>query len=211
MRALGRPRDWKQGSSPFLAGTEQVEFFKITKGFVAQVRNLDDGRRQVVGIAGPGDCVGYLAKEGRYSFEGVALSDVEACSFNRRGFEDMCAQHPPLSAAVADTLSAVLRKTAHLLSAVGKLDATERLAFLIMDLKTRLARSPAGGSTDIQQLRLEEVSDLLGMRAETASRALRALVDLRVIEISRRHGWRVIDEERLAQIAKWGDLGPGRA
>jgi CRP/FNR family transcriptional regulator len=208
LRALGGVRTWKSGDVVFRADAPQTDFFKVTKGFVSQAKLLDDGRRQVVGIAVPGDCVGYISKNGRYTFEGVALGDGQACSFDRAEFDRLCLENAALAAVVTGTLTAILSRTAHLLSAVGQLDATERVAFLMMDLISRLRRQPSRHPGSAFRVRLEDVSDLLGMRIETASRAIRSLVDSKIVKIARPHGYIVIDEKRLAQLAKWADLGP---
>ena len=85
--ALGSVRHWKRHETLFRAGDPMTSFFKIRKGIVAVSRTLDDGRRQIIAIRAPGDCVGYLDNNGKYAFEGEALTDVEACAFDRRGFD----------------------------------------------------------------------------------------------------------------------------
>src|SRR5688572_7223964 len=85
--ALGTMRHWKRHESLFRAGDPMSSFFKIRSGLVAVSRTLDDGRRQIVAVRAAGECVGYLDNAGRYAFEGQALTDVEACAFERRGFD----------------------------------------------------------------------------------------------------------------------------
>ena len=68
----------------FVAGDPMGHFYKVTKGIVLVFRSLDDGRRQIVGLHAIGDLCGYLEKDRSYNFSGEALTDVEACSFDRR-------------------------------------------------------------------------------------------------------------------------------
>lgn len=75
-------------------------------------RLLDDGRRQIAALRVPGDCLGYLEKDGCHVFEGHALTDVEACTFDRRQYDAYAALHPDLAAATADALSAALSQAA---------------------------------------------------------------------------------------------------
>ena len=79
--ALGGIRHWKRHETLFRAGDPMTSFFKIRTGIVAVSRALDDGRRQIVAVRAPGDCVGYLDSDGKYAFEGEALTDVEACAW----------------------------------------------------------------------------------------------------------------------------------
>ena len=116
MIGLGGIRRWKKREMLFRAGDPMGAFFKIRSGVVAVSRTLDDGRRQIVAVRVTGDCVGYLHVDGRYAFEGEALTEVEACAFNRRRFDAFAAQHPDLTAAVA-------RNPVGCLAAVGPGDA----------------------------------------------------------------------------------------
>jgi len=74
---LGAVVHRRKGELLFRAGDRQGPFFKITKGVVAVSSSLNDGRRQVVALRVPGDVVGYLAKSGKYAFEGETLTEVK--------------------------------------------------------------------------------------------------------------------------------------
>ena len=119
MIGLGGIRRWKKREMLFRAGDPMGAFFKIRSGVVAVSRTLDDGRRQIVAVRVAGDCVGYLHVDGRYAFEGEALTEVEACVFNRRRFDAFAAQHPDLAAAVRETLSAALRQSGQAMLVLG--------------------------------------------------------------------------------------------
>ncbi len=109
-------------------------FFKITQGIVAVSSTLDDGRRQIVALRASGDCVGYLETEGRYTFQGEALTSVEACAFDRRKFDRFVRLHPDLAAAVAETLSAALKQTGENMMVIGQLKSTERVAHFLVEV-----------------------------------------------------------------------------
>src|SRR4029077_1306323 len=104
MLALGGIRRWKKHETVFRADTPMGAFFKIRSGIVAVSRTLDDGRRQIVAVRAPGDCVGYLDNDGKYAFDGEALTDVEACAFYRRGVADISGKQSGLTAAGAAVL-----------------------------------------------------------------------------------------------------------
>ena len=125
---LGTLVHWRKRDLLFRAGDRQGPFFKITKGVVAVSSSLHDGRRQIVALRVPGDVVGYLEKDGRYAFEGEALTDVEACSFDRGRFDELVARTPALAAAVAEALSDALKQTGHGMTVIGQLKSTERVA-----------------------------------------------------------------------------------
>ena len=132
---LGGIRRWKKRETIFRAGDPMGAFFKIRSGIVAVSRALDDGRRQIVAVRAPGDCVGYLDSDGKYAFEGQALTDVEACAFDRRGFDAFAAKHPDLAAAVSEALSAALKQSGQAMLVLGQLRSTERVAHFLAEME----------------------------------------------------------------------------
>ena len=94
MLSLGGIRHWKKHEIIFHAGAPMGAFYKIRSGIVAVSHSVDDGRRQIIAVRDPGDCVGYLDNNGKYAFEGQALTDVEACAFDRRRFDVFAADIP---------------------------------------------------------------------------------------------------------------------
>jgi CRP/FNR family transcriptional regulator, anaerobic regulatory protein len=136
MLGLGGIRRWEKRNMLFRAGEPIGAFFKIRSGVVAVSRTLDDGRRQIVAVRAPGDFVGYIHADGRYAFEGAALTDVEACAFDRRRFDGFVGQHPDLAAALAEALSAALRQSGEAMLVLGQLKSIERVAHFLAEINT---------------------------------------------------------------------------
>jgi CRP/FNR family transcriptional regulator, anaerobic regulatory protein len=136
MLGLGGIRRWEKRNMLFRAGESIGAFFKIRSGVVAVSRTLDDGRRQIVAVRAPGDFVGYIHADGRYAFEGAALTDVEACAFDRRRFDGFVGQHPDLAAALAEALSAALRQSGEAMLVLGQLKSIERVAHFLAEINT---------------------------------------------------------------------------
>lgn len=177
-------------------------FFKIRKGIVGVSRILDDGRRQIVAIRAPGDCVGYLEESGNYAFEGQALTDVEACAFDRRGFDNFAAKHSDLALATTETLSAALRQAGQAMLVLGQLNSTERVANFLVEIDT-LYRDRHVHKTGLALfMTRREVADYLGLRIETVSRVLGSLKRSRIIEVAEADRIVITDRARLRDIGK---------
>jgi CRP/FNR family transcriptional regulator len=200
--ALGRTRKWKQGEVLFRAGDPIGCFFKITRGLVAVSRSLDDGRRQIVAIRAAGDCVGYLHTNGSYTFDGRALTGVEACAFDRLKFDAFAALHADLGAAVADTLSAALRQTGQHMLVLGRLRSTERVAHFLAELVRLYGERHLATQPFMLQMGRREVADYLGLRVETVSRSLARLKGLNVLASGQGDALVILDREHLLRIAK---------
>jgi CRP/FNR family transcriptional regulator len=202
MLSLGGIRHWKKREIIFHAGAPMGAFYKIRSGIVAVSHTLDDGRRQIVAVRAPGDCVGYLDNDGKYAFEGQALTDVEACAFDRRRFDGFAAKHPDLAAAVVEALSAALKQWGQAMLVLGQLRSTERVAHFLAEIDT-LDRQRAVSSRPLSlKMSRAEIGDYLGLTTETVSRAIGKLKNRHVISLMASDEVVVLDHNKLRQIAK---------
>ena len=206
--ALGGIRNWKRHETLFRAGDPMTSFFKIRKGIVAVSRALDDGRRQIVAVRAPGDCVGYLDNDGKYAFEGEALTDVEACAFDRRGFDRFAADHPDLAAAVNEALSRALKQTGQAMLVLGQLRSTERVAHFLCEIDALYCRRRIGGTPLTLHMSRGEIGDYLGLTIETVSRSMGKLRKRGLIGLVGGDGVVVLDGEKLRAMGKVGAEPP---
>ncbi len=204
MLALGGPRQWKRRESLFRAGEAMGAFFKITKGIVAVSRALDDGRRQIVAVRAPGDCVGYLDSDGKYAFEGEALTDVEACAFDRRGFDAFAAEHPDLAAAVSEALSNALKQTGQAMLVLGQLKSTERVAHFLCEIDTLYRERHVSSTPLLLHMSRGEIGDYLGLTIETVSRSMGKLKKRGLIGLVGGDAVVVLDGAKLRALGQVG-------
>lgn len=185
----------------FQAGEPMGFFYKVTKGVVLVFRSFEDGRRQIVGVHSIGDLCGYLEKDGTYNFSGVALTDVEACGFDRRRFDGFVARNPDLGSALADDMSDKLKRAAENMAVMGQLKSTERVAYFLLQLADVYSRK-MGLSEPLQLLLTrDQIADHLGMRLETVSRSFTALKNNRLIALVGNDAVSILDRRRLAEFA----------
>jgi CRP/FNR family transcriptional regulator, anaerobic regulatory protein len=202
MLSLGGIRNWKKHDTIFRAGDPMGAFFKIRSGIVAVSRSLDDGRRQIVAVRAPGDCVGYLDNDGRYAFEGEALTDVEACAFDRREFDDFAASHPDLAAALAEALSGALTQSGQQMLVLGQLRFTERVAHLLAETDTLYRKSTVSPGPLSLKMSRAEIGEYLGLTVETVSRSIGKLKKRNVISLMESDEVLILDDDKLRQIGK---------
>ena len=202
--ALGGIRHWKRHETLFRAGDPMASFFKIRNGIVAVSRALDDGRRQIVAVRAPGDCVGYLDNDGKYAFEGEALTDVEACAFDRRGFDAFAADHPDLAAAVTEALSNALKQTGQAMVVLGQLKSTERVAHFLCEIDALYRDRRIGGTPLVLHMSRAEIGDYLGLTIETVSRSMGKLKKRGLIGLVGSDGVVVLEGAKLREVGKVG-------
>ena len=201
--SLGGVRHWKRHETLFRAGDPMGAFFKIRKGIVAVSHTLDDGRRQIVALRAPGDCVGYLDENGAYAFEGEALTDVEACAFDRRKFDVFASQHPDLAAALAEALSSALKQTGVLTLVLGQLRSTERVAHFLAEISVLYEERHVSAAQPLTlYMGRNEIADYLGLTIETVSRSIGKLKSRNIIALVESGEVVILDFNRLREAGK---------
>ena len=196
---------WKRHEILFRAGDPMSSFFKIREGVVAVSRTLDDGRRQIVAVRSAGECVGYLESEGRYAFEGHALTEVQACAFDRRGFDAMIADNPDLAAALAEALSQALTQSAQSILVMGKLRSIERVAHFLAEMVLVHRHSHTNSGPLHLHMSRTEIADYLGLTVETVSRSIGKLKKRSVISLVDSDEVIVLNDSLLREIGKTDD------
>ena len=185
----------------FQAGEPMGHFYKVTKGIVLVFRSLVDGRRQIVGVHSIGDLCGYLEKDGTYNFSGEALTDVEACSFDRRRFDAFVTRNPDLGSALADDMSDKLKRAAENMAVIGQLKSPERVAYFLLQLADVYSRKMGLAQPLQLHLTREQIADHLGMRLETVSRSFTLLKSRGLIALVGPDSVAIVDRQRLAAFA----------
>lgn len=202
---MGGIRRWKRRAILFRAGDPMTSFYKIRKGIVAVSRTLKDGRRQIVAVRAPGDCVGYLDTAGTYAFEGEALTDVEACAFDRQRFDAFAAENADLAAAVNETLSSALKQTAQAMLVLGQLKSTERVAHFLGEISALYRERQVSTQPLSLHMGRGAIADYLGMSIETVSRSITKLRNRKVIALAGSDDVVILDPDKLRSIAKIDD------
>ena len=177
-------------------------YYKITKGFVAESRSLDDGRRQIVGIRMVGDLCGYPDHNGSHQFSAEALTEVEACALERHKFEAFISQHSDLAHALAEDVTEKLRRATQNMTVIGQLKSTERVAHFLVEMDERYTARQVGRHPLVLHLTRQEIADYLGLTLETVSRSFTKLKDMHVIALVGNDSVAILNERRLSDIAK---------
>jgi CRP/FNR family transcriptional regulator len=173
--------------------------WSLASGAVLLSKLLPDGRRQVLGIALPGDFLG-LSMETAHTFTATALTPVTVCRFERVRFSDLLNRAPQLMRRVFVIFSRELALAQDHMLLLGRRSAEEKVASFLLTLRAR--RAPLQGLTarvDLPMTR-QDIGDYLGLTLETVSRTMTKLAQRKIIAIIP-DGVRILDEERLCSVA----------
>lgn len=170
VRAFAAHQDLRPG-----AELHGAHFWVLERGWAGSVALMEDGRRQIVDLAIPGDIVNS-AEVARDGLTVQALTDVRFRDAAR--LSAMAEGAPQMSLAAAwrasvDSLNA--RRVRHLVRLGGML-AFERTADFLLELRERQARAGLTASDDIvMPLTQEALSDYLGLSVVHLNRVMQHL------------------------------------
>ena len=180
---LGHPRKWEQRQFLFRAGSAVGPIFKVTSGMVVVSTALADGRRQIVALYLAGDICGNSEIDGKYAYDGEAIGTVTACAFDRPRFKAFVKRHPDVADAMTRVLEEKLTHTRQHLTVVGQLTSTERLASFLLMLIAAYSEHGFQVRPLVMPMTRSDVSDYLGLRIETVSRAFTKLRKQRLVDL----------------------------
>lgn len=194
------------GQSLFDEGSPPPACFVIVSGWAAAYKMLEDGRRQIIAFALPGDFLGVRSLLLRISDHSVvAVTDLAVSEFPTRHFMDLIRDGPRLAAAI---MWAVSREEAivveHLVS-IGRRNALERTAHFFLELGQRLE---AVGMSSRDRFPCpviqEDLADALGLTAVHLNRTLRHLREGGLLTFSHRQVV-VHDYQALIELAQFSN------
>lgn len=182
----------KEGQTVIKEGEGSEYLFVVVSGSFRIVRMLEDGRRQIVGFAFPGDYLGMgEAVDNDYSVE--ALEPSLVCRFSQKYLDEMSERHPSIKDRLIAKGRTELHKAQDHIVILGKQNAEERVMTFLRMLSRQL-----GGDEIYLSMSRQDMADYLGLRLETLSRTLTKL--RKSGEITKIEG-RIVELTPLAQSA----------
>jgi CRP-like cAMP-binding protein len=177
--------------------------YTLFEGWAFRFRLLDDGRRQILSFLLPGSPIGLpLFAPSRANFSVQALTDVTLCVFDRGELADYLGS-------VGNGWSSLETCYTHLCEAdherlidLGRRDARERIASLILQIRGHL-----GGQGRIVNdriyfpLRRQHIADALGLTPVHVGRVLGQMVGDKIIALGR-DSLTLLDQGALQDLAR---------
>lgn len=188
------------GDTVVFEADEAANVYSLTSGLLRLSKLLPDGRRQIAGFLFPGDFLGITMEE-EHAFTAEAVAPSTLCRFPRRQFDNFVASNPALERRLYAQAAHELAAARQQVVLLGRKTATERIASFLLMLT---ARCPASASSDEIPFPMAraDIADYLGLRIETVSREISALKAARVIQLTGRQSFRIVDRARLRQLAE---------
>ena len=174
------------GASIIAEGARSEDLYTIYSGWAFRFKTLTDGRRQILNFLLPGDFVGLKEKMADVSPHGVeAITAVALCRFHASGLWELYKNHPALAYEVTWITANQKSVVDENLLSVGRRNAMESVATLLMQIYNRLkALGHARGATIDFPLSQQHIADALGLSLVHTNKTLRRLTQMGFHRIS---------------------------
>ncbi len=180
--------------------TEITSYANVTDGVVKLSRVLRDGRQQLVGLQFAPDLLGRLFGS-ENPLTGEAASDVDLCRVPKAVLESLVAGSAALKQRLLDQSLQDLDDAREWMVTLGRKDAQQRVASLLLLIAKRTGIEAAGTVSFELPLTRADMADFLGLTIETVSRQISKLRHERVVEVVNHRHVSVPDLARLAARA----------
>ncbi|BBB22539.1 transcriptional regulator, Crp/Fnr family [Abyssogena phaseoliformis symbiont OG214] len=185
--------------------------FTLYSGCLILYNNLSNGDRQILRVTLPGDFVGFSRNsKGELPYSIKAVTDSRICLFFDANVLQMTSEHPEIAKRLIDLqLNDTVLCQQRLLN-LGQKSSTEGLAYLIMELYSRIkVQSPKEfdfktGETFFP-LNQADMGDALGLTKVHINRIIATFKNEGLISCGHKK-LKIINEERLSEIGQF-DIG----
>jgi len=174
------------GQSIAMRGDALDVVASVVAGTATLERVIEDGRTQMVGLLLPSDFIGRPGR-GTLQYDVTAVSDVTLCCFQRKPFEALLVEVPPLQQRLLEMALDELDAARDWMLLLGRKTAREKIASLLMLIAKRTVHPDGKVMGDTSRLDLpisrETMANFLGLTIETVSRQFTGLRKDGVIEL----------------------------
>ncbi|MFT4149613.1 MAG: Crp/Fnr family transcriptional regulator [Paracoccaceae bacterium] len=165
------------GTTILLEGSASPQMFTVLDGVGLRYKTLEDGRRQVVNFAFPGDFIGLQAAvmgEMKHTFE--ATTRMRLCVFDRGDLWMLYRNHPERAFALTWLASVEEHFLGDALTTIGQRDAAERIAWAFVQIWRRLAVLGLASAGWVPfPYRQQDLADALGLSLVHTNKTLARL------------------------------------
>lgn len=177
-------------------------FGVIRRGFARRSTMRLNGKRVLLGLAGPGDLVGGVPGQ-RIGCDLEAATDMELCLYDEGGVKRSMTENQAVMSCLLREVETVHRRLLDELWRYGTLTSRERITAFLVQATGIMPVEPQPDGSLILSMEIDrrDWADLTNTAVETISRTLRYLEDKDLVESLSPYRFRIRDLARLADVA----------
>lgn len=188
------------GAYIFREGDDASHVYEVQSGILRLTRVLENGRRQVIAFALPGDIVGFPNGDLHHT-DCDAIGVCEVILHRRDALENGAGNSETHRHLLLAALREISAMQDHFMMLARK-SATEKVASFLMVLADRIGIRHGHSSTIELQMKRADIADFLGLTIETVSRTMTQLRNSGIISMHTAQFITVQDADRLAEMSE---------
>jgi CRP-like cAMP-binding protein len=194
-----KSRTYHKGEFIFREGDSSDTLYVVHKGTIKVSKVTEEGKEQIIRILFPGDFFGQYAllENKKHYADAEVLEDTTVCHLHKNDFKIILERNPAMAMNFMMALSELLQIADEWIGTISLLEVERRLAKALLLFFER----ENGGEYFQLPVPKKDFASLIGATPETLSRKLVHLQSLQVLELDGRRGIRLLDVEKLKEIA----------
>ncbi len=188
------------GAHVFREGDAASHVYEVQTGILRLTRVLENGRRQVIAFALPGDIVGFPNGDLHHT-DCDAIGPCEVIPHRREALENGEGNPETHRRLLKAALREISAMQDHFMMLARK-SATEKVASFLMVLSERVSVQRGGLSTIELKMKRADIADFLGLTIETVSRTFTQLRNSGIISLQSAQSVVVLDADSLAEASE---------
>ncbi|MBO6550796.1 MAG: Crp/Fnr family transcriptional regulator [Rhizobiales bacterium] len=192
------------GTTLLLEQNNSAHLYTILSGWAFRYKLLEDGRRQILNFALPGDFIGLqssIFNEMDHSVE--SLTEIVLCIFPREKLWNLYKNHHELAFDITWLAAREERTLDENLLSVGRRTAIERISHILLNLYCRLEQlGMTNKGKALFPFKQHHLADALGLSLVHTNKTLKKLERMKAIRW-KNDTFEVISHKALAKIANY--------
>lgn len=183
-------------------GNRSNGVYCIHSGTAKLLRVGQNGKSQIIRLAVQGDLIGYrsLLSDEPISATVEAMGDISACYIPKNVLFSFLESNPKFSLNLLKTACHELGEAGKLISDIAQKSVRERLAEVLLMLKSQFGVNEDTGAININLTR-EEIANMVGTATESVIRLISEFKTDELIDVKGRN-ITILDEQQLIKIGK---------
>ena len=194
---------YKKGQTLFVQGNPPYGIYCVSKGNIKVTQIGEDGKEAIVRIATAGDVLGHrsIFTDQFYQATATAIEDSHVCFIDKKYIVKLVQEHPSVACNLIGKLGRDLGAAEHRISSFYQKNVRERLAELLLLLKSSHGAQEDSGAWRLDiKLTREEMASIIGTASETLIRFMSELKQEGYIEQKGKTIY-LVNEEGLLDFA----------
>ena len=195
---------YKKGQTLFVQGSHPFGIFCISSGNIKLTSTGINGKESIVRIVHPGDILGHrsLFTDEDYGKTATAMEDTEVCFIDKKFILSLIEKNPTVALNVISKLSRDMGIAESKLTSLHQKNVRERLAELLLSLKSTHGTLVNGRWRIDLKITREEMATLIGTANETLIRFMSEFKEAGLIE----QEGKIIYIKDMNELLNWANI-----